>query len=70
MPDLTNDEAKRLAREAEMGYDLDTGYSVMRRLESETDAAVWAKCFKDQFGDRSPDLLTMQTWFAAAIGVG
>lgn len=59
-----------LAREAEMGYDLESGDSVAKVLCTTTDAEVWAKHFKRQFGDVAPDFYTMLTWFANAIETG
>jgi hypothetical protein len=53
-----------------MGYDTDTGDSLGKRLLNTTDAQVWAKAFKDQFGDVAPDEATMLTWFGNAIETG
>jgi hypothetical protein len=58
-----------LADEAEMGYD-NTGDPIAKKLLATTDAQVWAEAFKGQFGDASPDVYTMLTWFANAIETG
>jgi hypothetical protein len=66
---LSPDAAEVLAREAEMGYTND-GDSVGKMLINTLDAEVWARAFRQQFGDVMPDEGTMLTWFANALETG
>jgi hypothetical protein len=53
-----------------MGYDTESGDSIGKLLINSTDAELWARMFKQQFGDVAPDEMTMLTWFANAIETG
>jgi hypothetical protein len=68
--ELTDDQIDELTREAELGYDTATGRPVAQILLTTADPEVWARTFKDQFGDTAPDVVTMRTWFASAIETG